>query len=793
MYKAYKNDVLFFQTDLPTQDTALTSATLNLQAGSAGSFTFTVSPENRIFSTLVHTEVTFSDGVAYYSGNTGALSDSISIYPDGMIYNGEDTTISDPFQTVISVTNGTATVDVTEGTTYTYNGTDRFLDLNLLTDYVTVYRDDDLIFSGRVYSVKKQFDTQLVVTCEGLLAVLNDSIFRPVTYSGTLHGLVTELLNSHNSQVGSDKQISVGNLTIDDSNIYRAYEVYQTTISRFQDLQNSFGGFINIRKESDGLYFDWTEYETGSSQRIDFKENLLDVNVTEDANDKITRLIPLGAVQTDGSKLTIKSVNNGLDYVEADFDKVAKYGIVTAVHEWEDVTEPANLLTKGTAYLNALLEDKVTIKVTAVDLADAGYSVDSFKVGNLLKVVSSAHEIDNWFSCTAQTLDLLHPANNRLTLGTAAIGYVQSQYRTQKQTVTNSALSTAVQSATALITGVKGGYIIMHDSDGDNYPDEILIMDTPDITTAVNVWRFNQNGWGHSSSGYNGTYTTAATLDGGFVADFISTGMLKGTTGNSYWDLDSGELYLEGSADITGGSVHISTDSAESDVILLNYESSSGQTFQYLICPSNMTLTRVYNSLTYKTKATPGEIDIDCDSHTARVAASSSTASFALIDANDYTRMQIQEGIGTFRTTSGGNAIIFQFVTHGLAYLYNSSGTATITLNGSSGAITCVSLSQTSDRNKKTDIEDLDTTTSESFIYGLKPSKFRYLDDETGTLHHGFIAQDVEEVAEGEWSVVSEDDNGIKALSYTEIIADLVATVQKQNERITELEKKLGE
>ena len=51
-------------------------------------------------------------------------------------------------------------------------------------------------------------------------------------------------------------------------------------------------------------------------------------------------------------------------------------------------------------------------------------------------------------------------------------------------------------------------------------------MDTDDIGTAVNVMRINVNGIGFSSNGYNGTYTSAWTLDGHFVADFITAGTM---------------------------------------------------------------------------------------------------------------------------------------------------------------------------------------------------------------------------------------------------------------------------
>ena len=89
-------------------------------------------------------------------------------------------------------------------------------------------------------------------------------------------------------------------------------------------------------------------------------------------------------------------------------------------------------------------------------------------------------------------------------------------------------LESAVDKATKLITGNLGGHLIIHDSNGDGEPDELLIMDTDDISTAVNIWRFNQAGWGHSSTGYDGSYTLAATLDGGMVANFITAGEMSG-------------------------------------------------------------------------------------------------------------------------------------------------------------------------------------------------------------------------------------------------------------------------
>lgn len=86
-------------------------------------------------------------------------------------------------------------------------------------------------------------------------------------------------------------------------------------------------------------------------------------------------------------------------------------------------------------------------------------------------------------------------------------------------------LKKAIANATSLITGHSGGYVVLNPAEK---PQEILILDAPTIEEAVNVWRWNSGGLGYSSTGYNGEYALAITMDGAIVADFISAGILNG-------------------------------------------------------------------------------------------------------------------------------------------------------------------------------------------------------------------------------------------------------------------------
>ncbi|MBQ3327453.1 MAG: endopeptidase, partial [Clostridia bacterium] len=86
----------------------------------------------------------------------------------------------------------------------------------------------------------------------------------------------------------------------------------------------------------------------------------------------------------------------------------------------------------------------------------------------------------------------------------------------------------AIENATNLLAGGTGGHVVIgRNADGE--PNEIFIMNTADQSTATSVIRINMNGIGFSSTGINGPFTNAWTIDGHFGADFIDTGTLTGS------------------------------------------------------------------------------------------------------------------------------------------------------------------------------------------------------------------------------------------------------------------------
>lgn len=125
-----------------------------------------------------------------------------------------------------------------------------------------------------------------------------------------------------------------------------------------------------------------------------------------------------------------------------------------------------------------------------------------------------------------------------------------------------SAVQLELEHALDLMSGASGGNIVVRRNAAGN-PYEILIMDTDDITTAVNVLRLNMKGIAFSQSGYNGPFTTAWTIDSHFVADFITAGTFNGNlikagiiqdaAGVNYWNMTTGEFQLTPAAKIKTG------------------------------------------------------------------------------------------------------------------------------------------------------------------------------------------------------------------------------------------------
>lgn len=407
---------------------------------------------------------------------------------------------------------------------------------------IQVYRDneDEPTFSGIVIRVKMNFYRQKSVYCEGDLTYLNDSIQRQAVYHDiTPRGLLTAYINSHNEQVETSRQFEVGAVTIQDNNnsLYR-YTNMNTTMQEIkEDLIDDLGGIVRIRHVGGHRYIDiLADAPHDCSQPIRLGENLIDFNSNLDTTEVATVIIPLGAKLDDATevegldkRLDITSVNSGMDYVEST-NAIARYGRISRVVTWDNVTTATALKSKAEKYMSDAQFADVVLEVKAVDLYQIDKSYEKFTVSDNVLVISEPHGMNRKFRLTELTIHLDDPGADTVTLGKkeklslsarTANASAAVQKAVEKITPPSKILQEAKDNATALITSAMGGYVYKTES-------ELYIMDNPDPQKAKKVWRWNLNGLGYSASGVNGTYETAMTMDGAIVANCITAGILRG-------------------------------------------------------------------------------------------------------------------------------------------------------------------------------------------------------------------------------------------------------------------------
>lgn len=291
---------------------------------------------------------------------------------------------------------------------------------------------------------------------------------------------------------------------------------------------------------------------------IRYGKNLTDLTQEENCQSVYTGCYPYWAGQN-GALVTlpekILSAEGSYDFV--------KILPLDLSGEWQEAPTPDALRERAFSYMktNRIGTPKVSLTVSFSQLEQT----EEYKGTALLERVLLCDTVNVEFpalgvsataKCVKTVYDCLLDRYDKVELGdaraTIADTLVEQGAAIEKKP-DKTFLQAAVDSATSQITGNKGGYVVLHSSTGAKEPDEVLIMDKPDIATATRVWRWNKSGLGYSSTGYNGPYGLAMTQDGAIVADFITAGtlnaaliragVLQDKTGKVFkLDLDAGTL-----------------------------------------------------------------------------------------------------------------------------------------------------------------------------------------------------------------------------------------------------------
>lgn len=447
---------------------------------------------------------------------------------------------------------------------------------------VRITKNDTEIFFGQVRTSEEVLEGEKDVSCVGELSFLYDSIQPQKRYQDyTPQQFFNELVTNHNNQVEDDKKFRPGKVTVTDPNdsLYR-FTNFEDTLTDIRDkLCDSLNGYLRIRKSEGNRYIDLLrleDYGKYSDQPIKFGYNLLDF-VKKDSGEAIyTALIPLGArldeSQIDGldSYLTIESVNGGKNYLKND-SAIKQFGLIWAVQKWDDVTVPENLMIKGKEWLRSNQYKTLTLELTAIDMSMLKSDIDSFDLGDTIHVIAKDFGLDAVYPVQKKTTYLQEPEKNTIVLSNTSLSKSYSKkvegslqnIEGSIQNLTNSVNSvrqemptekkllelTTARAESLINIGTHGNVYLVND--GRGYPKELLIMDSQDIGTAKNVWKFADNELKYSITGYNGTYQKVLS-DGKVIGECVS-GILKDII------LENGSLTTPVITDavIYGGQIHM--------------------------------------------------------------------------------------------------------------------------------------------------------------------------------------------------------------------------------------------
>ena len=284
-----------------------------------------------------------------------------------------------------------------------------------------------------------------------------------------------------------------------------------------------YGAVINYDIPGKKAYVINPESYTDSGEYFTDELNLRSLGFTGNSADFATRLYAYGKKDDDGNPLTFAAINGGKEYVE---DKT--YSNRTVSIGWSD--------ERYTVTSSLLQAAKEKLKTLAYPVRSYECDVRNFKADMWMYKMVTLIDRRRRMHIKHRVMEYReYPKRHDLDVVTisataprieSTIRQVKDEIKSQGQQQKNF-MEQAIDRATESITGTKGGNVRLN-YDAEHNPFELLVMDTKDINTSKNLWRFNLGGLGHSKNGYNGPYELALTADGQINASLITVGELNG-------------------------------------------------------------------------------------------------------------------------------------------------------------------------------------------------------------------------------------------------------------------------
>ena len=427
----------------------------------------------------------------------------------------------------------------------------------------------------RIYEITKPINNIVTVSAEHITYALSHLPVCDVSGSYTPVGAMTAILSNAKSNAGKDHGFSAS-----------------SDISAIKDFSFALGSARSALGGTDGSVLDLYGGEFEFNNKIitlhksrgkdtgviiSYGKNLTDIKATTSMEEAYTHLFPYA--KKDDSNIYIENKIIEVKNSSGISQRVLMKDFSSFFSDGEEITS-ATLLTKANTWLksNDINSPNINVTVSFVHLWQSPEysSLAALEKVSLCDTVTVRHTllgVDIKAKVIKTVYDSISERYEKLEIGSAKANFSDTLSQKVKEEtkenvkgitsdITESYLA-AIDSATKAITGYSGGYVVLNPSKN---PQELLVMNTADKSTATKVWRWNINGLGYSKNGYNGNFSTAITMNGEIVADFITAGsltanvikagVLQDSSGKTSFNLESG-LLTTSNISVTGGSIKI--------------------------------------------------------------------------------------------------------------------------------------------------------------------------------------------------------------------------------------------
>lgn len=430
-----------------------------------------------------------------------------------------------------------------------------------------------------IYKISKPLNGIVTINAEHISYLLNGFVIMPFTATScadTFSRIAQNIVVSTPFTFGTD---IVSNVSFELSS---PRSVRALLGGEQGSILDTYGGY-DYKFDNFSVYL-YEDRGNDNGVVLRYGKNITDLKDVLDTTNIYTGIVPYWANNENGAIVSLPE-----KVVFSDHANDYPYKIIKTIdfsNDFEEAPTVSQLRQKAENYIASSTGWKIknTVEVSFVNLSQTEEYKNFAQLERvkLCDTVTIAYDklgvnvktkvIKTVYNTLTEKYDSISLGDTTYTLSRALAEAINAPTQTE---VSNS-IKNAVDHATNLIRGGLGGHVVFN-VDGNGEPQEILIMDTDDMQTAVNVIRINLNGIGFSHTGYDGIYDTAWTIDGHFVADFITSGtlnanviragLLQDAAGKNYWNLATGAFSLSADTVIDGETIAEYAEGAASDVL----------------------------------------------------------------------------------------------------------------------------------------------------------------------------------------------------------------------------------